>query len=133
LHKLYDGLPADMSCNKSLKSDLHIKIRRGCLIQSFFGDTRRLLSGVGCDPRSFVGADQEADLNGANKNQDSSENSESLGPVGNSFISRFWPYYLIGAVTGAVYVGVVLWFNGYGRNGLAESDQKRHKRDKYEG
>jgi hypothetical protein len=93
------------------------------------GQIDRSFCGAGGNPRCLIGPDQEPYLNCAYYRQNGGENSDSLGPVGDSFIIRFGPYYLIGALIGAVWVVLMLWFNRGSPNlPPIESDKERKER-----
>lgn len=88
-----------------------MKVRGIGLLQGSFGDVRRLLSGVGCDPGSFVSADQKTDLDGRDYDKSSGKRGQPFGILGNSFISRFWPFCLAGAISEALVISLMLWLN----------------------
>ena len=59
----------------------------------------------------LVSTDQEPYLDRRDDDERRGEIGQSFGVVGNSFIGRFWPYYLAGAVSGALIVSLMLWLN----------------------
>ena len=59
-----------------------------------------LLSVVGMALGDCVGLGEEENLKNGERNERGGENGQGAGVVRESFIRRFWPYYLIGAVCG---------------------------------
>ena len=75
---------------------------------SAFGIADRRLRGEdGC----FVSADQKPYLDSGNDDESGREVGQGFRIVRDLFLGRFWPYYLAGAITGALMVGLMLWLN----------------------
>ena len=87
-------------------------------------------SGGRVQPRGLVRADQVEALKDGDADQKPGEDREDFGPVGDSFIRQFGPYYLFGMTIGAVCVAILLWLNRGDPNlPTVESDEERKKRD----
>jgi hypothetical protein len=109
----------------------------GANLQGRFQVASLFLSGFDGAPRTFSGdsgrlvsAKQKPNLNSGDDGKQGSDDSQDFGVVSDSLISWLWPYYLLGAAIGAVWVGLCFWLNrNYPKLPPVKSEQKNKPRD----